>query len=101
MRADLTIIPCVGRTPADAAPPAPALPEVPLPEEPSLQTRTRAGPGGERIKTFSISLHGLLDYDEGDRDEAVFELSVFAEAFQEMLARDYGMAVYHALLADK
>lgn len=54
-----------------------------------------------QVKTFSISLHGLLDYDETDRDEPTFELSVFAEAFQEMLMRDYGTLVFNALMNER
>ena len=39
---------------------------------------------------MTISLDGLLDYDEEDRDEATFELSVVAESFHEMLSREMG-----------
>lgn len=89
-------------TSAAASPVAAApLPSVPLPEEPGLQLRGRAGPGCERVKTVSLSLHGLLEYDETDRDEPTFELSVFAECVQDMLVREYGMAVYRGLLADR
>lgn len=35
-----------------------------------------------QIRTFSTTLHALLDYDEEDSHEATFELSLFAEAFQ-------------------
>lgn len=77
--------------------------EVALPEEPGLQLRGRAGNGGacERVKTFSISLHGLLDYDETDRDEPTFELSVFAECFHDMLAREYGGIMFSGLVAER
>ena len=37
-----------------------------------------------------ISLDGLLDYDESDKYEATFEVSLFAEIFHEMLQRDFG-----------
>ncbi len=84
-------------SPVAAAP----LPSVAPPEEPGLQLRGRAGPGSERVKTVSLSLHGLLEYDETDRDEPTFELSVFAECVQDMLVREYGMAVYRGLLADR
>lgn len=107
---------------AAAAAAAITIPDVPLPEEPCLQLRGRAGlppahshaashhhPAGlalaaphphDRIKTFSISLHGLLDYDDSDRDEPTFELSVFAECFTDMLSREFGGAVYGALAAE-
>ncbi len=51
------------------------------------------------MRTFGISLHGLLDYDETDRDEQTFELSVFAESFYDMLSREYGLLVAEALQA--
>lgn len=53
------------------------------------------------MKSVSISLAGLLDYDERDTDEAAFELSVAAEAFMDALSRDYGLALYRALLAER
>ena len=36
-----------------------------------------------------------------DREEATLELSLFAEAFQEMLARDYGERILKALYAER
>lgn len=52
---------------------------------------------GEKWRSATLSLDGLLDYDESDKDEGTFELSLFAEAFQDMLMRDYGEQIYHAL----
>jgi hypothetical protein len=52
-----------------------------------------------RLKTMSISLDGLLDYDDTDREEGAFELSLFAESFQEAAQRDAGDAVLRALQA--
>lgn len=54
---------------------------------------------GDRIRSATLSLDGLLDYDESDKDEATFELSLFAESFQDMLMRDYGQIVLEALQA--
>lgn len=54
---------------------------------------------GDRIRSATLSLDGLLDYDESDKDEATFELSLFAESFQDMLMRDYGQIVYETLQA--
>ncbi|KAG7668654.1 hypothetical protein Ndes2526B_g03723 [Nannochloris sp. 'desiccata'] len=51
-----------------------------------------------RLKTMSISLDGLLDYNENDTEEAVFEMSLFAETMHEMLSRDAGMTIYKALV---
>ena len=55
----------------------------------------------ETIRAQVISLDGLLDYDEGDTEEATMELSLAAEALQEMLSRDYGDAILQALLAER
>lgn len=52
---------------------------------------------GDRIRSATLSLDGLLDYDESDKEEATFELSLFAESFQEMLMRDYGLTIHQAL----
>ncbi len=55
----------------------------------------------ESTRAQVISLDGLLDYDEGDSEEATMELSLAAEALQEMLSRDYGDAILHALLTER
>lgn len=57
--------------------------------EPSILLRCRSVKSG-KIKAMAISLDGLLDYDETDKDEATFELSLFAESFNELLMRDFG-----------
>ena len=54
---------------------------------------------GERWRSATISLDGLLDYDEDDKEEPTLELSLFAEAFQEMLSRDYGSHILDSLYA--
>ena len=54
---------------------------------------------GEKWRSATLSLDGLLDYDESDKDEGTFELSLFAEAFQDMLMRDYGQLIYEAMQA--
>ena len=54
---------------------------------------------GERWRSATLSLDGLLDYDESDKDEVTFEVSLFAEAFQDMLMRDFGQAIYESLLS--
>lgn len=48
-----------------------------------------------------VSLHGLLDYDESDVEEATMELSLTAEALQDMFSRDYGTAILNALVAER
>ncbi len=52
---------------------------------------------GDRWRSATLSLDGVLDYDESDKDEVTFELSLFAESFQDMLMRDYGETVYEAM----
>eukprot|EP00243_Klebsormidium_subtile_P011602 TRINITY_DN6651_c0_g1_i2.p2 TRINITY_DN6651_c0_g1~~TRINITY_DN6651_c0_g1_i2.p2 ORF type:complete len:237 (+),score=107.62 TRINITY_DN6651_c0_g1_i2:684-1394(+) len=42
---------------------------------------------------MNISLDGLLDYEEEDREESTFELSLFAELFHEMLAYKHGLSL--------
>ena len=36
-----------------------------------------------------------------DRDESTMELSLFAEGFQELLARDYGERILKSLYAER
>lgn len=56
---------------------------------------------GLQWRSACISLDGLLDYDESDRDEATLELSLFAESFQDMLMRDYGLRILDCLQAER
>ena len=55
----------------------------------------------ETVRAQLISLDGLLDYDESDTEEATMELSLAAEALQEMLSRDYGDVILKALLKER
>lgn len=43
-----------------------------------------------------VSLSLLLDYSSKDTKEHSFEISLFAEAFNEMLTRDFGFKIYKA-----
>ncbi|KAH7983415.1 hypothetical protein HPB52_011768 [Rhipicephalus sanguineus] len=45
-----------------------------------------------------MSLSLLLDYRQEDNKEHSFEVSLFAELFNEMLIRDFGFNIYRALL---
>ena len=45
-----------------------------------------------------VSLSHLLDYRKEDNKESSFEVSLFAEYFNEMLIRDYGFLIYKHLL---
>ncbi len=105
-----------------------------MPEIPRLLMRGKRS-AMDRWRSASVSLDGLLDYDEEvnptygpdkgmvawtvdspilrcpatpnspllvqDRDEPTLELSLFAEAFQEMLARDFGNQILKALYTER
>jgi hypothetical protein len=58
------------------------------PKEPTLFAVTLTSPENP-FRAMSLSLDGLLDYDESDKFEPTFEVSLFAEAFHEMLQRDF------------
>jgi len=51
-----------------------------------------------KLKTMPLSLDGLLDYNDSDTENETFELSIFAEAFHEMLSRDAGDVVLKVLM---
>eukprot|EP00803_Ostreobium_quekettii_P006031 evm.model.scf_3803.1 EVM.evm.TU.scf_3803.1 scf_3803:4028-11146(+) len=72
----------------------------PAPKEISIMIRSRNTPS-LKLRTLAISLDGLLDYDEDDKEEATFELSLFAEGFHEMLMRDYGLIILDALQSER
>eukprot|EP01087_Luapelamoeba_hula_P009617 TRINITY_DN2501_c0_g2_i1.p1 TRINITY_DN2501_c0_g2~~TRINITY_DN2501_c0_g2_i1.p1 ORF type:complete len:1060 (+),score=158.84 TRINITY_DN2501_c0_g2_i1:55-3234(+) len=56
----------------------------------TIQIKTPSIVGtGTKFRAMMISLDGLLDYDEGDKFEATFELSLFAELFHETLQHMY------------
>lgn len=74
--------------------------EEPAPKETSIMIRSRNTPA-LKLRTLAISLDGLLDYDEDDKEEATFELSLFAEGFHEMLMRDYGLIILKALQSER
>lgn len=50
---------------------------------------------------MSITLHGLLDYDRDDCEEPTVELSMFAEMFNDMLAREFGLNICLALMRER
>lgn len=52
-------------------------------------------------RSQAISLDGLLDYEEEDREEATVELSLAAEALAEALASGYGNTLADHLLAER
>ena len=48
-----------------------------------------------------VSLSHVLDYRKDDSKESSFEVSLFAECFNEMLQRDHGFLIYKHLLGIK
>lgn len=71
------------------------------PAEKSVQLLGRNMTNGDHLRPLTISLDGLLDYDESDREESTMELNLFAEAFHEMLMRDAGERILQALYDEK
>ena len=78
-----------------------------IPKESSLRdssssSRTRINlvtnvPSNVKLKPMSLSLHGLLEYDENDVFEKTFEVSLFGELFNDMLKREFGATILNAL----
>ena len=51
-----------------------------------------------KFDTTVMSLSVLLDYRTEDNKESTFEVSLFAELFNEMLMRDSGFKLYKSLI---
>lgn len=56
-----------------------------------------AAPAGSEIRHKLISLEGLLDYNEEDRLERTFEVSLFAESMRDLLHRDASHVIAAAM----
>ncbi|XP_077505020.1 cell division cycle and apoptosis regulator protein 1-like isoform X1 [Amblyomma americanum] len=69
-----------------------------LPSEPSILVYPSRTAKGGRFDCSVMSLSLLLDYRQEDNKEHSFEVSLFAELFNEMLIRDFGFSIYRALL---
>lgn len=70
-----------------------------LPPSPALCTLGMHG-AGVRLRTLSISLDGLLDYNLSDTGAGTFELSLLAEALADALALRYSGIIIGALRRD-
>ncbi|GAB6028545.1 Cell division cycle and apoptosis regulator protein 1, variant 2 [Chamberlinius hualienensis] len=68
-----------------------------LPDTPSIIVHPSATAKGGKFDCSIMSLSLLLDYRQEDNKEYSFEVSLFAELFNEMLARDGGFKIYCAL----
>uniref|UniRef100_L7M9A1 Putative cell-cycle and apoptosis regulatory protein 1 strongylocentrotus purpuratus n=1 Tax=Rhipicephalus pulchellus TaxID=72859 RepID=L7M9A1_RHIPC len=69
-----------------------------LPSQPSILVYPSRTAKGGRFDCSVMSLSLLLDYRQEDNKEHSFEVSLFAELFNEMLIRDFGFNIYRALL---
>merc|ERR1712158_75292 len=69
-----------------------------LPETPCILVHPHPKAKSGKFDTTVMSLSVLLDYRTEDNKESTFEVSLFAELFNEMLMRDSGFTMDKALL---
>uniref|UniRef100_A0A0L8HFD5 SAP domain-containing protein n=1 Tax=Octopus bimaculoides TaxID=37653 RepID=A0A0L8HFD5_OCTBM len=69
-----------------------------LPDKPSIIVHPSTTAKGGKFDCTVMSLSVLLDYRQEDNKEHSFEVSLFAELFNEMLMRDFGFKIYKALV---
>ncbi|KAF5900921.1 cell division cycle and apoptosis regulator protein 1 isoform X1, partial [Clarias magur] len=70
-----------------------------LPDEPTIIVHPNWAAKNGKFDCSIMSLSVLLDYRLEDNKEHSFEVSLFAELFNEMLQRDFGYRIYRALNA--
>ncbi|XP_069756943.1 cell division cycle and apoptosis regulator protein 1 isoform X2 [Narcine bancroftii] len=70
-----------------------------LPDESSIVVHPNWTAKGGKFDCSVMSLSVLLDYRLEDNKEHSFEVSLFAELFNEMLQRDFGYRIYKTLVA--
>ncbi|XP_051946156.1 cell division cycle and apoptosis regulator protein 1-like [Xyrauchen texanus] len=70
-----------------------------LPDEPTIIVHPNWTAKNGKFDCSIMSLSVLLDYRLEDNKEHSFEVSLFAELFNEMLQRDFGFRIYKALAA--
>uniref|UniRef100_A0A3B4A6A0 Cell division cycle and apoptosis regulator protein 1 n=1 Tax=Periophthalmus magnuspinnatus TaxID=409849 RepID=A0A3B4A6A0_9GOBI len=68
-----------------------------LPDEPTILVHPNWAAKNGKFDCSVMSLSVLLDYRLEDNKEHSFEVSLFAELFNEMLQRDFGFRIYKAL----
>ncbi|XP_075217714.1 cell division cycle and apoptosis regulator protein 1-like isoform X2 [Lycorma delicatula] len=69
-----------------------------LPENPHILVHPSRTARSGKFDCTVMSLSLLLDYRQEDTKEHSFEVSLFAELFNEMLMRDFGFRIYRALV---
>lgn len=70
-----------------------------LPENPQILCHPAQNTSMEKFTCEVRSLSILLDYRPEDTKKSCFEVSLFAELFNEMLMRDFGFNIYKVLHA--
>lgn len=68
-----------------------------LPDHPHVIVHPNKLAKSGKFDCTNMSLSLLLDYRQDDTKEHSFEVSIFAELFNEMLMRDYGFRIYKSL----
>ncbi|XP_052873160.1 cell division cycle and apoptosis regulator protein 1-like [Anopheles cruzii] len=68
-----------------------------LPEKPHIIVHPSRVAKAGKFDCSVMSLSSLLDYRPEDTKERSFEVSLFAELFNDMLARDFGFTIYKEL----
>ncbi|XP_043912093.1 cell division cycle and apoptosis regulator protein 1 [Protopterus annectens] len=69
-----------------------------LPDEPAIIVHPNWAAKAGKFDCSIMSLSVLLDYRLEDNKEHSFEVSLFAELFNEMLQRDFGYRIYKVLI---
>ncbi|KAL7643954.1 UNVERIFIED_CONTAM: hypothetical protein RMT77_005966 [Armadillidium vulgare] len=69
-----------------------------LPEQPMVVVHPSRTAKSGKFDCTTMSLSVLLDYRQEDNKEHSFEVSLFAELFNEMLMRDFSFRIYKALI---
>lgn len=68
-----------------------------LPENPQIVVHPSKSAKNGKFDCSVMSLSVLLDYRTEDTKEHTFEVSIFAELFNEMLTRDFGFNIFKAI----
>ncbi|XP_033736293.1 cell division cycle and apoptosis regulator protein 1-like isoform X2 [Pecten maximus] len=69
-----------------------------LPDDPAIIVHPNPTAKSGKFDCAVMSLSVLLDYRPEDNKEHSFEVSIFAELFNEMLMRDFGFEIYKVLV---
>lgn len=69
-----------------------------FPEMPAIIVQPSKTAKSGKFDCAVMSLSLLLDYRQEDNKEHSFEVSLFAELFNEMMMRDFGFRIYRALI---